>query len=387
MSAPQAFDHTHYVPILKGKLGEFNALKQLYSQDRAALTPLIEVAPVDWDYDDDQAKKTEALHLEAVQDKMVKGWGVDRPFFVDLGAANLTTPVVGDALNRHPYTYFFDIARAKGLLAIPVVPLTPDPALLAAVVAIVARDNRGVMVRVARDDISSPTFYQALINAPLALGRPPAQIDLMVDLEDVDASTVAPYLMALPQILPQLPHLSAWRTFTLAGCGFPQSLAGFVVGSVASVPRVEWNLWTGLLGRLPQSVRAPAFSDYGVAFVDLPDIDPRFMSPLHNIRYTIANEWLIVRGQSVRKQRGPSNSQLCQLLMGLPEFCGPQFSEGDKHIVLCATAQTGPGNMTTWRQVGTNHHLTFVVRQLANRNVSSVPAVPGPVAGRGSGTP
>jgi hypothetical protein len=27
---------------------------------------------------------------------------------------------------------------------------------------------------------------------------------------------------------------------------------------------------------------------------------------------------------------------------------------------------TGPGNATTWRKVGTNHHLTLVTRELAN---------------------
>lgn len=387
MTLTQNFTHTHYVPILKGKLGEFNALKTLYQQDKAALTPLIEVVQVDWDYDEDAPKKSEADHLLATRDKMVKSWGTTRPLFVDLGAADLSAVTIGDTQQRHPYTFFFDIARAAGLLAIPVIPLSPDLATLAAVQQICAVDRRGVMVRIERDHIIGSLLTSMLAALPRVLGLAPGQIDIVLDLEEMTSSAQAGHLMGLPYLLPNLPHLHAWRTFTLAGCAFPENLSGFAIGTIDTIPRVEWQLWTGLIGRLPQDARVPTFSDYAVAAVDLPDVDMRFVDPRNNIRYTTTNDWLLVRGQSNKRKRGLTNPQLCSLLMGHPAFCGAAFSEGDKYIVGCATGQTGPGNMTTWRQVGTNHHLTFVVRQIANLFVPSAPAAPGPVVGQGGGTP
>jgi Beta protein len=41
--------HNHYVPFLKGKQGEFNALSKIDRDDREHLTPLIEIGPIEID--------------------------------------------------------------------------------------------------------------------------------------------------------------------------------------------------------------------------------------------------------------------------------------------------------------------------------------------------
>jgi len=42
------FDHKHYVPVLRWKRGEWNALRDVGSADRDSITPLIELAPKDF---------------------------------------------------------------------------------------------------------------------------------------------------------------------------------------------------------------------------------------------------------------------------------------------------------------------------------------------------
>lgn len=37
------FDYKHYVPIVRWKAGERTALRELYDDDKAGLTPLIEI--------------------------------------------------------------------------------------------------------------------------------------------------------------------------------------------------------------------------------------------------------------------------------------------------------------------------------------------------------
>lgn len=62
-------DHTHYVPILKGKEGEYGALKELSSKIKSKLVPLIEVIAVPWDFDNEVPAKAIDDHLEMVAEK------------------------------------------------------------------------------------------------------------------------------------------------------------------------------------------------------------------------------------------------------------------------------------------------------------------------------
>lgn len=57
---------------------------------------------------------------------------------------------------------------------------------------------------------------------------------------------------------------------------------------------------------------------------------------------------------------------LCRNLAERSEFAGAAFSWADDYIAKCAQHKVGPGNATTWRKVGTNHHLTLVSRQLSS---------------------
>lgn len=96
-----------------------------------------------------------------------------------------------------------------------------------------------------------------------------------------------------------------------------------------------------------------------------------------HIRYTTDEEFLIVKGGAVRdvKRNGEVVAEgrgyeqmvdLCRVLINLPEYSGADFSWGDRYIWDCANGTASHGNATTWRQFATNHHLTFVVHQLAN---------------------
>ena len=84
-----------------------------------------------------------------------------------------------------------------------------------------------------------------------------------------------------------------------------------------------------------------------------------------SIRYTTDGNWLVVKGRNVRRYGFEQYFELCRTLVMRQEFSGRGFSWGDQYIDDCAFERTGPGNATTWRKVGTNHHLTLVARALA----------------------
>jgi hypothetical protein len=107
------------------------------------------------------------------------------------------------------------------------------------------------------------------------------------------------------------------------------------------------------------------FGDYAIAHPVPTELDPRTMRMSASIRFTTDEDWLIVKGKNVRQYGFDQYFELCRTLVGLPEYLGENFSWGDRFIARCARGSAGPGNATTCRKVGTNHHLTLVARQLA----------------------
>lgn len=81
--------------------------------------------------------------------------------------------------------------------------------------------------------------------------------------------------------------------------------------------------------------------------------------------YTTTDNWIAYKGRSSRGRGFGATHAMCQAIIQRPEFMGANFSAGDQHIENCANNQTGPGNSRTWKQVGTNHHITFVANQVA----------------------
>jgi len=64
---------------------------------------------------------------------------------------------------------------------------------------------------------------------------------------------------------------------------------------------------------------------------------------------------------SRRNNNSPGTS-----LLRSPAYSGPQFSWGDRYISDCARGKTSCGNLTTWRRVGTSHHIAYLNQQIAN---------------------
>jgi hypothetical protein len=64
------FDQEHYVPILKGREGEFGALRTLDDAAKIGMTPLVEVAPIPWDFENNLPAKTIDKHLEKIADRL-----------------------------------------------------------------------------------------------------------------------------------------------------------------------------------------------------------------------------------------------------------------------------------------------------------------------------
>lgn len=215
------------------------------------------------------------------------------------------------------------------------------------------------------------------------LGFGPEHVDLLLDMEAVEMNQVPGLAAALVGVLATFPLIHQWRSVTIAAAGFPESLTGLQPG-MHSIPRADYHLWASVSWR---ASRVPAFGDYAIAGTTLPDIDPRMMKSSCNIRYTTTDTWLVARGLGTRNAAAGGFGQfvgLAQQIVARTEYSGQGYSAGDRLIDNVARGIAGTGNLTTWRQAGTNRHITFTVRQLSNPPAPSEHFAPPPPVPPGS---
>ena len=102
------FDHKHYVPCLRWKQGEYQAVLNLDQQTRSFITPLIEVPEQGFDFETQRANKSIDVHLAPFAKRIRTKWGV-LPCFVD--GLHLP-PNLSMADGRHPMDFLFAELRA-----------------------------------------------------------------------------------------------------------------------------------------------------------------------------------------------------------------------------------------------------------------------------------
>ncbi|MBN1837878.1 MAG: beta family protein [Spirochaetales bacterium] len=359
------FDHRHYVPILKGKAGEYRALARLMPEVRNGLTPLIEIPPIEHSAETDQPLKTLDEHLKPVSTALVNAWPVQRPFFVDV-VYLLDSGLMSDG-STHPATHLFADLREQGLLAIPVSGLARDEGYQNAIGEIIQADDRGVCLRLEEDDFADPDSVEPSLGGIMSqLGAERGSTDLLIDFGPISTGHARRLALQLRTMLQAIPNLVEWRSLTVAGSSFPPHTGDMVRGEPNLVERTEWLMWLALRSGSPHLRRLPTFSDYAINHPTVAELDWRVIKMNANIRYTTDEAWLIFKGRPVRVEGYEQSHQLCASLVEHESFLGEEYSPGDTWISCCARSEEGPGNATTWREVATSHHLTFVTRQIAS---------------------
>ena len=129
-----------YVPLLRWRQGEYEALFRLRDPQKNATLPLIEIVPPDYDFELRKPKKDLDEHLKLFGKRLGAKWK-GRPAFID--AARLDPDNARMPDGRHPLTFIFDEARTAGNPLIPLTGLDRDAAYQAAVRGTALIDGRG----------------------------------------------------------------------------------------------------------------------------------------------------------------------------------------------------------------------------------------------------
>jgi hypothetical protein len=364
---------TRYVPILKGKQGELDALLKTRKSLKTSIAPLVEIPPIPPKYlageDDPIPSKSIDSHVEDTAANLVEALAGYTTVYID-GFYIEEEPDLEDG--TEPSARIFQILRDAKVPFIPVVGLDRIDQYADSVRTAVKSDGRGCCLRINVEDLDQPPkTLKDLIAALLAeIGLHPDAVDLLVDY-----GPAVPSKSALLLQMNGLPDVKKWRTLTVASSSFPVDMSQVAQNSLAEFERKEWRAWTYLRSNLESVTRMPNYSDYGINHPAISEIDPRIMRLSPNIRYSASLNYVVAKGSAyprkTDKTKKPNTKaadqypKLAKMVISHPAWKTGKFSWGDEYIEKCSHKEC-VGNSTNWRSVGTCHHLAFVAHQLSS---------------------
>lgn len=361
------FEKNHYVPILKWKKGEQSAIEELDPDIKNGLTPLIEVPPIDWDYENEQPKRTIDEHLEGIINSFKRTLGTERMLYLDMLWIDPTERMVD---GTHPLSHISDNARSQGVKIVPVTGTDRDPDYQREVKNALINDRLGLCFRLTENDFED--LNKNIDELLRYFNTSPDNIDLLIDYKYVDPKDRTRTYLFLNGLLNNIPDILAWRNLILTATAIPEDLSGLGTNQVTKIERSEWVIWNKIVSNSSNLRRIPLFGDYGIANPQPFEGDPRIIQPSANIRYTSGDSFIIFKGTNLKRNGYSQYHKLARKVVEHKEFKGENYSAGDKYIKEVSERLTNPGNLTSWREAGTSHHLTITVNDLASLTYSSV---------------
>src|SRR5450759_49851 len=342
-----SFGAHHYVPVLKVKRGEKRALRLLSASAHSGVTPLLEIV--------ERTARTLDAHLDnAFKDLAESVSRFGRCFIDSCEIAPDGAAAAAEVFQR---------AATSGIAFTPVTGISRTVDVGAAL----AHRGLGLALRLRRDEFEAGGLGARVRGFMTLHGLAPEDTDLIVDLGAVDDMVTVGVEALAGAFLAEVPDHTRWKTFTLSACAFPPSMGGVERRSHDFAERVEWMAWRdGQHVRRTTLARLPTFSDGVIQHpMGVEGFDPRTMPVSASVRYTAADRWLLIKGESTRLT--PSSIQFQSLATQLvyghlqPHYYGATHCAGCASIKAVADGATGFGSLEGWRRLGTIHHITTVV--------------------------
>jgi hypothetical protein len=302
------FDHRHYVPVMRMKPAELRALRALDATLRLVTTPLLECPPrvlrgCDSDFKLERRAFRFAQHLA--------GWA-DQRLFLDFSmlSSNLVGPVL-DNVTKH--------LVSVGVRPVPVVSLKcgAESSHTRAVQKVQDRHNAAICLRLSPEELKLSRAEDLIHNRLELFGANPVSTDLVVDRGCIGGQS-----LTYEEFAGLIPWQSSWHTITCLAGSFPEDLARLARGKIHRLPRFEWRQWRSLQS---WPGRRPAFGDYAIQHVLFkePVAVPNYSA---SIRYTLENDFLVLRGEGVLNENGPGFDQYngwAKMLLDMPSISAP----------------------------------------------------------------
>ena len=348
-----------YVPAIRWRQGEYQALFRLAPAAKERVVPYVTIPEIEFDFEEWRPKKTVQEHVHPFAARFKAKWG-QRPAWIAVH------PSIADQSmddGRDILTYVFDALRAFRAMAVPAIPLDANPAIVAKVRAIARNDGQGVAVSVRLEDLMKPSPRVRLQVLAAALNVGLDEIDLIIDLGAPNFEPYDAFAGALIAAMGRLGDLDGFRNFVLVGTAIPQTFKDVAKGA-DQLTRHDWLFYCRLIGKIPPWMRRPNYGDHTIVHPEFTPIDMRKIKSAGKLIYTTTGAWEIRKGGAFRDHPEQMHAH-CASIVASGKFSGSAYSSGDDYIAKCAVRTEKPSNQPWWKYVTINHHITYVLDDLA----------------------
>ncbi|MFB0826185.1 beta family protein [Chromobacterium violaceum] len=345
-----------YVPILRARKGEFDALNNLHQSDTIKILPLLDIP---------KPKEGEGVsdHLHKVVRSIKKVWS-QRPAFIDFfnwkpdALTEKGEPVLhsiirllkGSEVSARPvigYDRWDDLEYRRNFAGLN---------SIGRFTCCLRLDEEAI------DDISDIKYFNDQISSILSVISIDARdVAVIIDTADISKKSITALIPNIETVIKELKSIG-FNDIIIAGATMPILITDVVKkeNSQEFLSRREMELWQTLYPKHEGLI----FGDYGVR-------NPRALDNIKSnnangkIRYTLSDiRFYISRGHSLQKHIGYKQYwDLSQSIIDSGFYKGDKFSWGDAKISANARHEF-VGNSTTWISIDTNHHICTVLQEI-----------------------
>ena len=356
-----------YVPALCWRMAEYQALMRLAPTIKDQVVPLICIPEIEFDFDLRKPKRTVYEHVFPFVKRFHVKWG-RRLAWIRL-SEEIAVGRMDDG--QHVFDYVFGGLRLNKSHAVPAIPFTADADTIAATCRAVDQDRHGVGIVLRLEDLMAGDPMVKMVKLTKAIVVSTNEIDLIIDLRAPNFEPYATFATALIAALNRLGDLSDFRNLIFVATAIPESFRDFACGT-DSILRHDWLFYQTLLNNLPAGTRCPIYGDYTTIHPNFVARDMRLIKPAGKVVYTTSNSWVTRKGGAFRGNEAQMHDHCHEIVNdAVFQFQGPAFSDGDDYIAKCAANQKGPSNLTRWKEVAINHHITMAANDLAKLTSAS----------------
>lgn len=326
-----------YVPILKAKQGEKDALLQLKQQTKEKVRPILEIP-------------TE--HTDTPSKFNLNKFWLDQAYYLDFPFETVSEGIEDEVFDAWIFNKNFKYM-------IPVLHLSYEESRIKKVIE---ASNYRVALRLTVDEFFEEDF-KAEFSQILDMVDP-EQTDIIVDAQEIKEINYKKQAGSTVYCLNQITNLNQFKNVIVSSGSFPNTLA-IEKEQFLTIPKIEMDFFKLVEQEFDFQL---IYSDYCVNHWELFEYIPG-MQVSFNIRYTLNDDYLVYKGKTAKKGGfSYENVQsVCKKLVRRAEYFGKDHSWGDIIISDIADGTKGTGgNSTTWRSIGTNHHIETIVIQCAN---------------------
>ena len=345
-----------YTPAIKWRQGEYQALMRLPEAAKAKLRPLVIIPSIEYDFETGEPECSSHDHATKFIKRYTAKWKT-RVALIDIDSSLHAEKVAGKTF----VAYIFDALRDAKAVAIPVISLDYDTAVIGDLAEAAGTDGNGICIRARIEHLMHPLADTRIAKLIAGIGVAPEEVDFLVDLGSPTYEPYAAFGKALLAALSKLTSLKVYRTFTMLGTAFPETMPPGK--SDSALKRHDWLFYKDFVKTLPEGFRRPLFGDYTTVHPAFKaDFDMRKIKPAGKVVYTTPEDWLLRKGGAFRDNRAQMHDH-CDKIVKSGKFKGGAFSEGDSYIERCAKKEpgAGPSNLSKWKEVGISHHIMQVL--------------------------